>query len=93
MSDNKNSSGSLFVLAAVGAAALGAIAAAAAYKYLVPDHIDEFDNDFEDSFDEDDFFEEDEAAEESADIPAEIEAESKAPLEKGFAEDHMFEEE
>lgn len=45
----------LWILAIIGAIALVVVIAIAVYKYLSPDDMDEFDDDFDDDFFDDDY--------------------------------------
>ena len=56
-----------FVLAIIGAVAVIAAIAAAVYRYLAPDYLDDIEDEFEDDFFDDDDEEEEPAAEEKAD--------------------------
>ena len=56
----------LWVLAIVGAVAVIAGIAAAVYKYLSPDYLDDIEDEFEDDFFDDDDDDEEEAPEEEA---------------------------
>lgn len=49
-----------WVLAVVGAVAVIAAIAYAAYRYFTPDYLEDFEDDFEDDFDDDFFEDEDE---------------------------------
>ncbi len=62
--DDKKCNVLVWVLAIIGAIAAGCAIAYAIYRYLTPDYLE----DFEDEFEEDDFDDEDEDEEDESDI-------------------------
>lgn len=70
----------LWILAVIGAVAAVAAIAYAVYRYLTPDYLEDFEDDFDDF--EDDFFEDEE---DEAPAPKAVDAENPA-TEEDFAE-------